>query len=139
MIDKLSLYLIDKGYSLSPYYWNDTEIELGTAFEIDGTLLVYRVETEQKKVIICIIRRDNSKKSLGTPFKPLFVLANAACNSLPNYFSLEGEVNVFSYSRLNNERSEKFYRLLGAKKDKGTKLTSIKLENINPKLIQKYK
>lgn len=139
MTDPLSSFLIQQGYQLSPHYWQTTQIEIGIGVEIDNAVLIYKVEETKKRVLIVKILRKENKKNLGSPFKPIILLAKAACKIFEHQFVIEGKVSVFSNSRLNNERSEKVYQLLGARKNEKTGFMSIKINRINQQILNKFK
>ncbi|AQS40627.1 Type III secretion system regulator (LcrR) [Shewanella psychrophila] len=128
--DCLSQYFIDLGYQISPYYWQQTDIELGTAIELDQALLVYRVEPERKRVLIVKFSRKDSKVGLSSPFKPLYILAEAAIQVFGKGYRLEGEVDVFRGSRLSNKRLARYYQHTGAELDMETGQYSLLLANL---------
>lgn len=138
MNDPLSQYLIKQGYSLRKHFWLNTNIELGIAFEVDNALLVYRVEQDTKKVLIVEISRNNIKNNLSSPFKPIFILADATIKSLGKHYSFEGKISVFSYSRLNNEKNNQFYQHFGASICPNTGFMSLLLSKLSPQIIRKF-
>lgn len=128
--DRLSQYFIKQGYRVAPYYWQQTDIALGTAIELDQALLVYRVESEHQRILIVKFSRKNPKVCLSSPFKPLYILAEAAIQVFGKAYRLEGEVDVFRGSRLSNKRLARYYQYTGAKLDIDTGQYSLLLANL---------
>lgn len=126
----LSQYFMEKGYRLEPYYWQNTEIELGTAIYFDEALLVYRVEPELKRVLIVKFSRLEAKSGLSSPFKPLYFLADAVIAIYGTGYRLEGKVDVFRGSRLSNQRLARYYQHTGAELDVQTGQYSLLLSNL---------
>ncbi|WP_445945820.1 hypothetical protein [Shewanella sp.] len=128
----LSQYFMQKGYQLEPYYWQNTEIELGTAIYFDDALLVYRVEPDLQRVLIVKFSRQTAKSGLSSPFKPLYLLADAAIAVYGIDYRLEGKVDVFRGSRLSNQRLARYYQHTGAELDIQTGQYSLLLSNLRP-------
>lgn len=128
--NELSRYFIEQGCFPEPYYWQDTEIELGTAVMLDRALLVYRVEPQLKRVLIVKFSRTRVKSGLSSPFKPLYLLAEACIQVFGRGYRLEGEVDVFRGSRLSNKRLARFYEHTGAEFNTDTGQYSLLLSNL---------
>ncbi|WP_394390370.1 hypothetical protein [Shewanella woodyi] len=128
--DSLSLYFIEQGYLITPYYWQETDIELGTAIELDQAELVYRVEPERERVLIVKFSRKDAKTGLSSPFKPLYILAEAVIQVFGKSYRLEGEVDVFRGSRLSNKRLARYYQHTGAELNIETGQYSLLLDNL---------
>lgn len=136
MNDPLSKYLFKLGYQLENYYWLNTNIEIGIKLKLDDSFVVFKLDEANKSVLIIKIVQKNQKQGLAIGIKPIIVLAKAACECLESDYVIEGIVDVFSYSRLDNERSEKMYKLFGAEKNKD-KIT-ISIKKINKNRLKKF-
>ncbi|NRD71749.1 type III secretion system regulator LcrR [Shewanella sp. VB17] len=112
--DNLNRYFIRQGYSVQSCYWQNTEIELGMMITLDNASLVYRVEPDLKRILIVKFSRQQAKLGLSSPFKPLYILAEAAIQVLGKEYRLEGKVDVYRGSRLSNKRLARYYEHTGA-------------------------
>ncbi|AJI81052.1 low calcium response locus protein R [Yersinia enterocolitica] len=130
MEDPLIPWLTEHGLVCHPHTLSGAPISLGSAFQLAGLKLAWRVEIEQRRVWIVLIQRVEQRRGLKNPFAALYMLANAARAVLgPDYY-LYGNVDVLAGSSLSTQRLAHFYRRWTGAKELSTGWFSLKVSQV---------
>ncbi|GAJ72642.1 type III secretion low calcium response protein [Vibrio sp. JCM 18904] len=109
MKTKLILSLAQAGgIEVTPYFWQQSEIQLGYRIEVEGLELVFRMEDGE--IIIVLLKRVRPKLGLSNPpFAGLFLLAEHAIQLYPSDWVIRGNVDVLRGSNMSSQRLAQFY------------------------------
>ncbi|MDW2329006.1 LcrR family type III secretion system chaperone [Vibrio sp. 1401] len=131
MKTKLILSLAQAGIEVTPYFWQQSEIQLGYRIEVEGLELVFRVEDGE--IIIVLLKRVRPKLGLSNPFSCLFLLAEHAIPLFPSDWVIRGNVDVLRGSNMSSQRLAQFYlRACGASHDQQADWYFLRLADYRP-------
>lgn len=131
MKTKLMLSLAQAGIEVTPYFWQQSEIQLGYRIEVEGLELVFRVE--DCEIIIVLLKRVHPNLGLSNPFAGLFLLAEHAVQLYPSDWVIRGNVDVLRGSNMSSQRLAQFYlKACGASHDELEDWYCLRLADYRP-------